>query len=168
MVQMRRIAKIMVANRGEIAIRVLRAANELGLATVAVFAEEDKLALHRFKADETYLVGQGLGEMDQEQIILAQVVAESGFGQGSQAQLTDERVAGVGRPIIGGGSLQAIEQGWGGIGHFTFGCCWVMQWMAPPRRAISAMSSCTTSRSGKAAPISLAAPSSAASSKPGT
>ncbi|MDE0727082.1 MAG: pyruvate carboxylase, partial [Alphaproteobacteria bacterium] len=58
---MRKIAKIMVANRGEIAIRVLRAANELGLATVAVFAEEDKLALHRFKADETYLVGQGLG-----------------------------------------------------------------------------------------------------------
>jgi len=61
MVQMRRFTKIMVANRGEIAIRVLRAANELGLATVAVFAEEDKLALHRFKADETYLVGQGLG-----------------------------------------------------------------------------------------------------------
>ncbi|MBT3535851.1 MAG: pyruvate carboxylase, partial [Rhodospirillaceae bacterium] len=51
----------MVANRGEIAIRVLRAANELGLATVAVFAEEDKLALHRFKADETYQVGMGLG-----------------------------------------------------------------------------------------------------------
>jgi len=61
MVQMRRFTKIMVANRGEIAIRVLRAANELGLATVAVFAEEDKLALHRFKADETYLVGHGLG-----------------------------------------------------------------------------------------------------------
>lgn len=61
MVQTRKISKIMVANRGEIAIRVLRAANELGLATVAIFAEEDKLALHRFKADETYLVGQGLG-----------------------------------------------------------------------------------------------------------
>ena len=57
----RKISKIMVANRGEIAIRVLRAANELGLGTVAVFAEEDKLALHRFKADETYLIGQGLG-----------------------------------------------------------------------------------------------------------
>ncbi len=56
-----KISKIMVANRGEIAIRVLRAANELGLATVAVFAEEDKLALHRFKADETYQVGAGLG-----------------------------------------------------------------------------------------------------------
>lgn len=51
----------MVANRGEIAIRVLRAANELGLRTVAVFAEEDKLALHRFKADETYALAPGLG-----------------------------------------------------------------------------------------------------------
>ena len=57
----RKIAKIMVANRGEIAIRVLRAANELGLRTVAVFAEEDKLALHRFKADETYALSPGLG-----------------------------------------------------------------------------------------------------------
>lgn len=56
-----KISKIMVANRGEIAIRVLRAANELGLRTVAVYAEEDKLALHRFKADETYQVGAGLG-----------------------------------------------------------------------------------------------------------
>ena len=46
--------KILVANRSEIAIRVLRAANELGKRTVAIFAEEDKLALHRFKADEAY------------------------------------------------------------------------------------------------------------------
>ena len=51
--------KILVANRSEIAIRVLRAANELGLDTVAVWAEEDKLALHRFKADESYQVGRG-------------------------------------------------------------------------------------------------------------
>jgi pyruvate carboxylase len=55
------IRKILVANRSEIAIRVFRAANELGLQTVAVFAEEDKLALHRFKADEAYQVGKGLG-----------------------------------------------------------------------------------------------------------
>jgi pyruvate carboxylase len=53
--------KILVANRGEIAIRVMRAANELGKRTVAVFAEEDKLSLHRFKADEAYRIGEGLG-----------------------------------------------------------------------------------------------------------
>ncbi|MBM9594589.1 pyruvate carboxylase [Roseitranquillus sediminis] len=54
-------AKILVANRGEIAIRVMRAANEMGKRTVAVYADEDKLSLHRFKADEAYLIGQGLG-----------------------------------------------------------------------------------------------------------
>ncbi|MEM8571900.1 MAG: pyruvate carboxylase [Pseudomonadota bacterium] len=53
--------KILVANRGEIAIRVLRAANEMGKRTVAVFADEDKLGLHRFKADEAYRIGEGLG-----------------------------------------------------------------------------------------------------------
>ena len=52
--------KILVANRGEIAIRVMRAANEMGKRTVAVYAEEDKLSLHRFKADEAYLIGEGL------------------------------------------------------------------------------------------------------------
>ena len=55
------IRKILVANRSEIAIRVFRAATELGISTVAVFAEEDKLALHRFKADEAYQIGKGLG-----------------------------------------------------------------------------------------------------------
>ena len=53
--------KILVANRGEIAIRVMRAANELGKRTVAVYAAEDKLSLHRFKADEAYLIGEGIG-----------------------------------------------------------------------------------------------------------
>lgn len=53
--------KILIANRGEIAIRIMRAANELGKKTVAVFAEEDKLGLHRFKADEAYRIGEGLG-----------------------------------------------------------------------------------------------------------
>lgn len=53
------IKKILVANRSEIAIRIFRAANELGIKTVAIWAEEDKLALHRFKADEAYQVGAG-------------------------------------------------------------------------------------------------------------
>ncbi|MCR9257340.1 MAG: pyruvate carboxylase [Alphaproteobacteria bacterium] len=53
--------KILIANRGEIAIRVMRAANELGKRTVAVYAEEDKLSLHRFKADEAYKIGEDLG-----------------------------------------------------------------------------------------------------------
>ena len=53
------IRKILVANRSEIAIRVFRAANELGIKTVGVFSEEDKLALHRFKADEAYQIGRG-------------------------------------------------------------------------------------------------------------
>ena len=53
--------KILIANRGEIAIRIMRAANEMGKKTVAVFAEEDKLGLHRFKADEAYRIGAGLG-----------------------------------------------------------------------------------------------------------
>ncbi|MBO6777917.1 MAG: pyruvate carboxylase [Marinibacterium sp.] len=53
--------KILIANRGEIAIRVMRAANEMGKKTVAVYAEEDKLGLHRFKADEAYRIGEGTG-----------------------------------------------------------------------------------------------------------
>ncbi len=54
-----RIQRLLVANRGEIAIRVLRAATELGLETVAIYSHEDRFALHRFKADESYLVGAG-------------------------------------------------------------------------------------------------------------
>jgi pyruvate carboxylase len=58
------ITKILVANRSEIAIRVFRAANELGMKTVAIYAEQDKLALHRFKSDEAYQVGKGLGPIE--------------------------------------------------------------------------------------------------------
>lgn len=57
----RPIKKLLVANRSEIAIRVMRAATELGMRTVAIYAEEDKLALHRFKADESYQVGADKG-----------------------------------------------------------------------------------------------------------
>lgn len=53
-----RFKKIMVANRGEIAIRVLRAASELRLRTVAIFTYEDRYSLHRYKADEAYQIGK--------------------------------------------------------------------------------------------------------------
>ena len=53
--------KLLVANRSEIAIRVFRAATELGIPTVAIYSREDRFALHRFKADESYLVGAGKG-----------------------------------------------------------------------------------------------------------
>ena len=51
----------MAANRSEIAVRIFRAGTELGLRTVAIFAQEDRFCIHRFKADESYLVGQGKG-----------------------------------------------------------------------------------------------------------
>src|SRR6202165_2239951 len=57
----RPIGKLLAANRSEIAIRIVRAANELGLRTVAIYSQEDRLALHRFKADEAYLIGAGKG-----------------------------------------------------------------------------------------------------------
>ncbi len=52
--------KLLVANRSEIAIRVLRAASELGIRTVAIYSHEDRFSLHRFKADEAYQIGVGL------------------------------------------------------------------------------------------------------------
>src|SRR3989449_9124503 len=58
------IQKLLAANRSEIAIRIFRAANELGLRTVAVYSQEDRLALHRFKADEAYQVGVGKGPVE--------------------------------------------------------------------------------------------------------
>ena len=65
--------KLLALNRGEIAIRIMRAATELGLRTVAVYAREDALSLHRFKADEAYQIGEGRGPvaayMDVEGIV---------------------------------------------------------------------------------------------------
>jgi len=60
----RPIRKLLVANRGEIAIRICRAATELGMSTVAVYSQEDRFALHRFKADESYQIGKGKGPIE--------------------------------------------------------------------------------------------------------
>jgi pyruvate carboxylase len=59
-----RIKSILIANRGEIAIRVMRAAAELGIRTIAIHSQEDRFSLHRTKADESYLVGEGKGPID--------------------------------------------------------------------------------------------------------
>src|SRR5271168_1616734 len=58
------IQKLLAANRSEIAIRIFRAATELRLRTVAIYSNEDRLALHRFKADEAYQVGVGKGPVE--------------------------------------------------------------------------------------------------------
>jgi pyruvate carboxylase len=74
--------KLLAANRSEIAIRILRAATELGLRTVAIFAQEDRFGMHRFKADEAYVVGVGKGPvaayLDIESIVA--VAKEKGVG----------------------------------------------------------------------------------------
>ncbi|WP_313809318.1 pyruvate carboxylase [Sphingobium sp.] len=68
-----RIRKLLVANRGEIAIRIFRAAVEMGIQTVGIYAEEDRLSLHRFKTDEAYCletcVGPIAAYLDIERII---------------------------------------------------------------------------------------------------
>ena len=61
---MEKIKKILVANRGEIAIRIFRACTELNLRTVAIYSTEDSGSFHRYKADESYLVGEGKKPID--------------------------------------------------------------------------------------------------------
>src|ERR1700745_1651745 len=64
MMKSKNMQKLLAANRSEIAIRIFRAANELGLRTVGIYSQEDRLGLHRFKADEAYQVGAGKGPVE--------------------------------------------------------------------------------------------------------
>ena len=102
--------RLLVANRSEIAIRVFRAATELGIRTVAIYAQEDKLSLHRFKADEAYQLRGGSGPiaayLDIEQIIeiarRAQVDAiHPGYGFLSENPAFAEACAAAGITFIG-------------------------------------------------------------------
>lgn len=61
---MKKFKRILVANRGEIAIRIFRAAREMGIRSVAIYSEEDRLSLFRTKADESYLIGKGKSPLD--------------------------------------------------------------------------------------------------------
>ena len=60
----RKFKKVLVANRGEIAIRIFRACAELGIRSVGIYSKEDKYSLFRTKADESYLIGEGKGPLD--------------------------------------------------------------------------------------------------------
>ena len=107
-----RIRKLLVANRSEIAIRVLRAANELGIRTVAVYSHEDRFALHRFKSDEAYLIGRGKAPVE-AYLDIAEVMRVAGEakvdaihpGYGFLAENPDfaEAVAATGITFIGPG-----------------------------------------------------------------
>jgi pyruvate carboxylase len=62
--ELRPVQRLLAANRSEIAIRIFRAANELNLRTIGIYSHEDRLSLHRFKADEAYEIGAGKGPVE--------------------------------------------------------------------------------------------------------
>jgi pyruvate carboxylase len=102
--------RILAANRSEIAIRVFRAAAELGIETVAIYAAEDKLSLHRFKADQAYQIGKGKGPLAAylsiEDVIQAAKLAEvdaihPGYGFLSESPEFAEACAAAGLVFIG-------------------------------------------------------------------
>jgi pyruvate carboxylase len=107
---MKHFRKLLVANRSEIAIRVFRAAHELGIRTVAIYSHEDRFALHRFKADEAYCVGK-IGEpirayLDIDGIIAAAKASEAdaihpGYGFLSENPALQRACAKAGIKFIG-------------------------------------------------------------------
>ncbi len=82
MEEIRRFKRVLVANRGEIAIRIFRACKELGIRSVAIYSEEDKNALFRTKADEAYQVGRGKSPVDAYLAIDEMIRTCQGKGRG--------------------------------------------------------------------------------------
>jgi len=104
------IRKVLVANRGEIAIRALRAAYELGLATVAVYTHADRVSLHRSKADESYEVGDPdrplRGYLDPDEIVRTAVrvgadAVYPGYGFLSESPVLADACAAAGVTFVG-------------------------------------------------------------------
>ncbi|MGH8750744.1 MAG: pyruvate carboxylase [Burkholderiales bacterium] len=105
-----KIRKLLIANRGEISVRVMRAAAELGIRTVAIYSQEDRYALHRFKADESYLIGEGRtpvqAYLDADEILRIALEAGAdaihpGYGFLSENPEFAERVRAAGLIFIG-------------------------------------------------------------------
>src|ERR1700749_171709 len=118
-------SKVLIANRGEIAVRIMRACEELGIATVAVYSELDREAVHVKRADEAYLLGPG---------------------PASQSYLASEKVIGaVRRP---GG--EALHPGYGSLAeNAAFAAALEkagITFIGPPASAIEAMGSKTRAR----------------------
>lgn len=93
-VEYKPIRSVLVANRGEIAIRVFRACSELGIRSVAIYSEQDKMHMHRQKADESYLVGKGLPPVEAYLNIpeIIRVCKENEIGEKNLVKVIEGRV----------------------------------------------------------------------------
>ena len=102
-----RLSKVVVANRGEIAVRVMRAATELGIGTVAMSTAADRESIHRVKADESYQIGDPdrplAGYLDVEEIVelAVRVGADALYGLPPAGRTPANAATGDGEPVGG-------------------------------------------------------------------